>query len=51
MAAQLVKLQDVERLSERVIRILGGNPGEVSECWEHLVRSSLNRHAPNFVED
>lgn len=29
MATQLVPLQDVERLSASVIRILGGNPGKV----------------------
>jgi hypothetical protein len=30
MAAQLVKLPEVERLSASVVRILGGNPGKVS---------------------
>lgn len=32
MATQLVPLQDVERLSSSVIRVLGGNPGKVSHC-------------------
>ncbi len=30
MATQLIQLQDVERLSASVIRVLGGNPGKVS---------------------
>lgn len=30
MAASLPLLKDIERLSPRVIRILGGNPGKVS---------------------
>lgn len=30
MAAQLVSLPEVERISDRIIRILGGNPGKVS---------------------
>jgi len=29
MATQLIQLQDVERLSASVIRVLGGNPGKV----------------------
>lgn len=32
MATQLVPLPEVERLSASVIRILGGNPGKVSEA-------------------
>jgi len=31
MATQLVALPEVERLSSSVIRILGGNPGKVSD--------------------
>jgi hypothetical protein len=30
MATQLIPLQEVERLSPSVIRILGGNPGKVN---------------------
>lgn len=30
MAAQIVPLPEVERLSASVIRLLGGNPGKVS---------------------
>lgn len=33
MATQLVPLQEVERISARVIRILGGNPGKVSPAF------------------
>jgi len=30
MATQLVPLQEIERVSSRVIRILAGNPGKAS---------------------
>jgi hypothetical protein len=30
MAAQIIPLQEIERLSSSVIRILGGNPGKAS---------------------
>jgi hypothetical protein len=30
MTTQRVQLPDVEKLTDRVIRILGGNPGKVS---------------------
>jgi hypothetical protein len=32
MASKWPHLEDVERLSDRVIRILGMNPGSVSAC-------------------
>lgn len=31
MATQLISLPEVERLSASVVRILGGNPGKVSQ--------------------
>lgn len=39
MATQLVPLQEVERLSPRVIRILAGNPGKVRGSGVHLAMS------------
>jgi hypothetical protein len=35
MAGSLVPLPEIERLSSRVVRILGGNPGKV--CFPHFI--------------
>lgn len=40
MATHLVELQEVERLSSLVIRILGGNPGKVV-FYRFIARSLL----------
>ena len=40
MSEPLVPLPDVEKLSERVIRVLGGNPSKVSSVLEVVGRSS-----------
>jgi hypothetical protein len=41
MAAQRVQLPDVEKLTPRVIRILGGNPGKVSTHFLSLCLESI----------
>ena len=39
MATQLVQLPEVERLSASVVRILGGNPGKVSDGYYDVTSS------------
>ncbi|RDW67896.1 putative metallo-beta-lactamase protein [Coleophoma cylindrospora] len=48
MATQLINLPDVERLSPSVIRILGGNPGKVSNPL-HPVRGQALTSAVQFT--
>lgn len=48
MATQILQLPEVTRLSSRVIRILGGNPGKVSASIapannNHLITSASLR--------
>lgn len=52
MATQLLQLPEVTRLSSRVIRILGGNPGKVSSSLavandNHLITSAV--YAPRYL--
>jgi hypothetical protein len=49
MATKLVTLPETQRLSSRVIRVLGGNPGKVRSSKDYLLIHLLANYVSKFT--
>ena len=50
--SSLPKLQDVEQISPRVVRVLGQNPGKVSsEAQRYILSRGVSLHGNKFAQD